>query len=84
MDSEATNYKMLSWNVRRLNNLAKCEDVNQIVSILKADLVCIQETKMSAIDSTIVRASPGMEYDSNFAFLSANGTRGGILLAAKI
>jgi hypothetical protein len=38
---------------------------------------------MISIDSNLVKNALGTSYESNFAFLLADGTSGGILLAAK-
>jgi exonuclease III len=76
-------YKMLSWNVRGLNNPTRQEDIKQVIHIFKSDIVCTQETKMSFIDPAIVQNSLGFQFDANFVYLPADGTRGGILIAAR-
>jgi hypothetical protein len=55
MDNMHHHYKILSWNVRGLNSLARQENVKQLISIYKPEVVCLQETKMSFIDDRIVR-----------------------------
>jgi exonuclease III len=69
-------YKIMSWNVHGLNNLACQEEVSQVVSTFRPDLVYLQETKLSDINSSIVRNTLGSEFDSNFVFLPASDTRG--------
>jgi exonuclease III len=83
MDMLNYGYKFLSWNVRGLNNTAKQEDVKQIISLLKLDLLCLQETKLVSVDSTTIRNCLRSQYENNYAFLPADGTRGGIILAAN-
>jgi hypothetical protein len=83
MDNEHLQYKILTWNVRGLNNGARQEDVKQVIGICKPDLVCLQETKMEAITNTIVRSSLGHEYQDNFVYLPAVGSSGGVIIAAN-
>lgn len=83
MASLAQHFKILSWNVRGLNSGAKQEDVKQVIKDYKPDIICLQETKMAYIDTTIIRNSLGEDYVDNFFYLPADGVRGGILLAAK-
>jgi exonuclease III len=59
MDNTIQNYKILSWNVRGLNNPAKREDVRQAISSFKADLICLQETKLSSFNPSIIRNTLG-------------------------
>jgi hypothetical protein len=47
------------------------------------DLVCIQETKLAGISNTTIRNALGGEYENNLCYLPAEGTQGGILLAAR-
>jgi DNA phosphorothioation-dependent restriction protein DptG len=69
--------------VRGLNSGARQEDLKQIVATFRPDFVCIQETKMAQISQSVVKNSLGQEFDNNFFLLPADGTRGGILLAAR-
>jgi hypothetical protein len=41
MDSCISQYKMLCWNVRGLNNYEKHEDIRKVISSLKPDLLYI-------------------------------------------
>jgi exonuclease III len=75
-------YKMVSWNVRGLNSIAKQEDVRQCMLSCKPDIICLQETKLACISSTNVRNILGLGFDDNFVFLPASITRGGILIVA--
>jgi exonuclease III len=47
-------YKIFSWNVKGLNNKAKQEDVKQIVSMLKPNLICVQEIKIEEMSPSII------------------------------
>jgi hypothetical protein len=68
MDALNISYKMLSWNVRGPNNIAKQEDIKQVINILKPDLVCLQETKLSSLDSSTVKNILGADYENSFLF----------------
>lgn len=83
MDSALQNYQFMTWNVRGLNNPAKQEEVKQVISIVRPDIVCLQETKLSVVDNIMIVNCLGQEYEGNFCYMPADGTRGGILLAAK-
>lgn len=76
-------YKVLSWNVRGLNSGTKCEDVRQVISNSMADIVCIQETKISVVNDSIMNAVVGRAFAGNYFYLPADGTRGGIILASR-
>jgi exonuclease III len=80
---DRSNYKFLSWNVRGLNSKAKQEDVRQMVNLFKPDLVCFQETKIDVMTVECMRNILGAAYEDNFVALPAEGTRGGIVLAAN-
>jgi exonuclease III len=83
MDSDQNCYKILSWNVRGLNSSAKQKDVRQIISTHKPDLVCLQETKLSAFTPTLINSILGHQYEANFMFLPSTSASGGITLAAR-
>jgi exonuclease III len=83
MDNMAQHFNILSWNIRGLNSLARQENLRQVISVYRPELVCIQETMMESINSRTVRNALGSEFEDNFHFLPAAGTSGGILLAAR-
>lgn len=83
IDSYNQNYKILSWNVRGMNNSAKREDIKHMISLNRPDIVCLQETKMTVIDDTIVTEALGSTFTDNYRFLPADGTRGGILITSS-
>jgi exonuclease III len=53
-----------------------------MVAAVKATLICLQETKLASISETEIEELLGPSFNSNFSFLPAVGTCGGILIAA--
>ncbi|PNT71631.1 hypothetical protein BRADI_2g32722v3 [Brachypodium distachyon] len=49
----------------------------------RASIVCLQETKLQLVSRTDVINILGADFADDFGFLPADGTRGGILLAAS-
>ena len=45
--------KILSWNVRGVNNLEKGKVIKQFIKDQRADLVCLQETKVQDVSSSL-------------------------------
>jgi exonuclease III len=76
-------YKILPWNVRGLNNSARQEDVRQMVSLVKPEIICLQETKLVTIDRSTVCSTLGSQFADNYFYLPGDGTRGGILVASR-
>ena len=74
------NPQVLCWNVRGLNNMSKRNSARNFISEAKVNLVCLQETKLDVIDVFVVMQCIGPSFDG-FAYLSAEETRGGVLLA---
>ena len=73
------NLKIVSWNVRGLNDSDKRLRVRNLIRLWKADLICLQETKMGYFDRKLIRSlwgSPHVDWIS----LGSNGASGGILL----
>jgi exonuclease III len=68
---------------RGLNSPAKQEDIRQVINSIKPDLICMQETKVENMDVACIRNSLGHEYEVDFVTLPAEGSRGGILIAAN-
>lgn len=79
---EVANINMLVWNVRGLNARSRREALRSLVSDSRASIVCIQETKLSAITPFTIASMLGGSF-SWFDYLPAEGTRGGILIACK-
>ncbi|XP_071680101.1 uncharacterized protein [Lolium perenne] len=74
------NPEILSMNVRGLNDPVKRDAVREFVASVKVNLVALQETKFDAIDAFSVMQCLGPSFDG-FAFLPAQQTRGGVLVA---
>ena len=80
MNAKAVKLSVLSWNVRGLGDADKCRVVRDLIQSLKLDIVCLQETKLRAVDERRARAflPPNL---SLFRCVDASGSRGGILTA---
>ena len=72
--------RILCWNVRGLNSSARQDVVRCLVDSVKADVICIQETKMSDVTRWLVCRCLGSDF-GNFVFSPSNGASGGILVA---
>lgn len=76
-----TNCTVFNWNVRGLNSMARRQVVRDLVSDHHGSIVCLQETKLSAVDDSVIASTLGPQFLNNYATLLADGVRGGILLA---
>lgn len=74
--------KIVVWNVRGLNAHARRLAIRSLLNTTDASIVCIQETKVALLCSSIVLEALGPEFD-DYTYLPVDGTRGGILLARK-
>ncbi|KAH7687154.1 Exodeoxyribonuclease III protein [Dioscorea alata] len=72
--------KVLSWNVRGLGRPSKRHLINDFLTSTKADLVCLQETKLQELHTSMWKSIGSRHLDS-FHFLPASGTSGGIIMA---
>lgn len=72
-------FKLVSWNVRGLNNREKRRLVNSLVIEWNGNIICLQETKLERNLTEEMRQIWGGRW-VNFACLEASGTREGILL----
>ena len=70
---------LLSWNVRRANNLYKRKIISNFVRSQRVDLVCIQETKIQDL-SNACACSFGAGRLHDWKALEVKGAAGGILL----
>ena len=73
------NLRIISWNVRGLNDREKRRRVLNSLRLWKGDVVCLQETKMESISTGVVRSiwgSPFVGWD----FQAVEGASGGMLL----
>jgi hypothetical protein len=77
---DAKNCNIVVWNVRGLNNPSRRTAVRVVVGLAAALVVCASESKLETISHYVVSESFGPQFDE-FAFLSAIGTAGGIVVA---
>ena len=73
------NLKLISWNVRGLNEVDKRLQIRNLLLSWKADIVCLQETKLEWITRGIVRSIWSCPY-VDWLYLGFDGASGGILL----
>jgi len=73
---------ILVWNARGLNKKARRNYVRDTILSSKADIVCLQETKVAALSTHLLLSVCGSDFDKSLT-LPATGTRGGILIAWK-
>lgn len=69
-------FKLVSWNVRGLNNREKRRLVNSMVWGWKVDIICLQETKFEGNVSKMAKQIWGRRWVRH-VYLKAGGTRGG-------
>jgi exonuclease III len=55
-------HKIISWNVRGLNERDKRLRINNLLGLWKVDIVCFQETKMESILNSFVQSLWGCPY----------------------
>ena len=71
--------KILSWNVRGVNDSNKRKVIKNLIRTNRVDLVCLQETKVQDMNIEIVRSLEVGRFLKWIA-LNAEGSAGGILL----
>ena len=71
--------KLLSWNVRGVNNPNKRKVIRNFIRSQRVDLVCLQETKIQELSLAVVR-SLGVGRLAEWRAVEAEGTAGGILV----
>jgi len=76
------NTTILSWNVRGLNAQARRDDVRTLVDDIRPSIVCLQETKLDVISLSLILSMLGRAF-TEYAYLPASSTRGGILIAGR-
>jgi hypothetical protein len=72
-------HKILSWNVRGLNEGKKRLRVKRLLSQWKVDIVCLQETKLELITPGLVQSLWSCPY-VEWSHVASVGASGGILL----
>jgi hypothetical protein len=75
MSNNNNNIDIVSWNVRGLNITARCLAVHQTIADNPGQIACLQETKLSSINSALASFLSAYRLTS-FAFKPASGTRG--------
>ena len=70
----------LVWNVRGLNSPARRTAVRSFINLHAVSVVCLQETKLSDVDSAVVAEICGVAF-SEFVFSPSDGASGGLLVA---
>ena len=73
------NLKILCWNVRGLHARDKRATIKTFLKGVRADILCLQETKLASVDRSIVRELWG-GHCVDWECLPARGSSGGILL----
>jgi endonuclease/exonuclease/phosphatase family metal-dependent hydrolase len=63
------NVKIISWNVRGMNELDKRLRIKNLLKGWKVDVVCLQETKLGLISSRVVRSLWGGQYVDWFSWV---------------
>jgi len=72
---------LLNWNVRGLNNKARRKVVKDLMQQKRCTIVTLQETKLANVTAQDITETLGTMFSTQFAFLPAQGTRGGALVA---
>jgi len=75
--------KLICWNVRGLNSRARQDTVRTLITSCQAEIVCLQETKMSGIPRGCILSLLGSDFPYWLELPSA-GASGGILVAWRI
>jgi len=73
------NPRLISWNVRGLNQRSKRLKIRNLLKQWKADIICLQETKLDLISIRIVKSLWGSQF-ADWCYLPSSGASGGILL----
>ena len=71
--------KILSWNVRGVNDKNKRKLIKALIRSQNVDLVCLQETKMTEMSLGVVW-SLGVERFLEWGALDARGVAGGVVV----
>ena len=71
--------RILSWNVKRANDGAKRKMLKAFIKMQRADVVCLQETKLKEVSNKMIR-SLGVVKFLEWVAIKAEGASGGILI----
>ena len=72
-------HRILSWNMRGLNEGFKRLRVRRLLSQWKVDIVCLRETKLEMISTSLVQSLWRCPY-AEWCYVASIGASGGILL----
>jgi len=78
-NSDCKTLNVISWNVRGLGDLDKCNLVRNAFRDVNPVIVCLQETKLPEID--FFKAATFLPVGFSYVFSPSDGARGGILTA---
>ena len=73
------NLKIISWNVRGLNEWDERLRVRNLIKNWRLDIVCLQETKLELITRAVIRSLWGGQH-VDWSYLGSCGAFGGVLL----
>jgi len=71
--------RLLSWNVRGLNDREKRVLLKNVLREWNCDLICLQETKLEKVELSDIRSIWGIQ-QVGFSVLKATGSAGGVLV----
>ena len=71
--------KIISWNVRGLNDPDKRLQIKNLIKSWKVDVICLQETKLEVMSRSLVKSLWGCHY-VDWVYLGSVGTAEGILV----
>jgi exonuclease III len=80
MSNHNRKWKVLSWNVRGLNDSRKWSAIHKNIEESAHVVLCFQETKRATFDHSYLKNFCPRLF-SNFAFTPSNGASGGLLIA---
>jgi len=69
-------FRLLSWNVRGLNDIRKRAVIKSFLRDWRCDLICLQEIKLDVVSLSVIRSMWGLS-SVGFVFLKAIGAFGG-------
>jgi len=72
-------FRLLSWDVRGINDLRKRDVLKFFLRDWKCDLICLQETKLEDVSLSVIRSLLG-HYSVGFFFLKVVGASVGIIV----
>ena len=75
--------RILFWNVRGLNSVARRDAVCALIDAAKIDIICLQETKMVTISHQLILSMHGSDFDNNYICHPSVGASRGILIALR-